>query len=518
MTTGPIEYRARDAASLLAAMRERIPALLPEWSGYESETDVGTVLLELFAHMGDILGYYIDAAANESFLTTAQTRRSVIDHLRLIGYQLATAAPASAELTLTIPAPCTGPVTIRRADAFTTRSTSDTPSVRFEYAREDDLVIACADFEDAGGGFLRARTRIPVSEGRLIADEVIGVSDGTPGQRFALTRSRLILRPAGAAPATTADLAVVSEAGGVRTPWALQETLAFSGPDQQDIIVEIDAEDRAEVVFGDAVPPAGAQIRATYRVGGGRVGNVAAGTIQTIAAAPELALRAAAVTNEVGATGGADRESIEHAADIAPRVFRSLGRVVTAGDFEALAARFSGVGKVRAVAQGWNTVTLFVAPEGGGALSDVLAADLITYFEDKRPLSTRIEIRDVAYVPVFITAQVDVEPYHPRARVTEQVREAITGLLAFEAVDFGNVVYLSKFYEATEAVPGVASVNIAEFRVPGQAEAVHPLGKLVLGARELPRVPIPDDFARHPEDAPPGDYPGGIRIESTGGY
>ena len=54
------------------------------------------MLLELFAHIGDILSYYQDRVANESFLGTARTRRSVIEHLRLIGYELGTAAPAAA--------------------------------------------------------------------------------------------------------------------------------------------------------------------------------------------------------------------------------------------------------------------------------------------------------------------------------------------------------------------------------------------------------------------------------------
>ena len=74
----PFNYRARDADALLAAMLEQIPTTLPEWTGYGSEADFGRVLLELFAHMGDILGYYTDAVANESFLGTAQTRRGVL--------------------------------------------------------------------------------------------------------------------------------------------------------------------------------------------------------------------------------------------------------------------------------------------------------------------------------------------------------------------------------------------------------------------------------------------------------
>src|SRR3954462_4135412 len=98
-----IDYMARDYESLLRAMRAQIPAKLPEWQDFANEADFGNVLLELFAHIGDILSYYQDRVANESYLSTARTRRSVIEHLRLIGYQLGTAAPAAAMLSLSVP-------------------------------------------------------------------------------------------------------------------------------------------------------------------------------------------------------------------------------------------------------------------------------------------------------------------------------------------------------------------------------------------------------------------------------
>jgi phage-related baseplate assembly protein len=515
----PFDYRARDAGSLLAAMHSLIPRKLPEWTGHESEADFGNVLLELFAHMGDILGYYTDAVANESFLGTAQTRRSIIDHLRLIGYRLATAAPASAELVLTIPDPCTGPVTIRKGNAFATSSQQDAPSVRFEYTRDDDLVLDCADFEDAGGGLLRSRSTIPVEEGTLVAGEILGVSDGTTHQRFPLVRDPLILQSLGAAQPVTPDVLVLSELGGTITEWRLQETLAFSGPDETDVTVEIDADDRATIVFGEAVPAAGSEVRATYRVGGGEHGNVAADTIQTVADAPDLSLLGAQVTNPAPATGGAGRESIEHAVDHAPNVFRSLRRAVTAADYEALALDFSGVGKVRAVAGNWNTVVLSVAPQGGGAVSDILAGNLIAYFEDRRPLNTRIEVETVDYVPIFVTAHVDVEAYYSVRQITEQARQAVRALLAFDNVSFGQVLYLSKFYEAIEDINGIAGVNITEFRSPGQLDAVHPEGKLTMGPRQLPRVPTgADDFARHPQGADPNDYPDGVQVHASGGF
>src|SRR5437588_7889298 len=90
-----VDYLARDYDSFRQALVDLIPAKVPEWTD-RSEADFGIVLIELAAYMGDILSYYLDRVANEAFLATAQERRSVIQHLRLIGYELAGAAPAAA--------------------------------------------------------------------------------------------------------------------------------------------------------------------------------------------------------------------------------------------------------------------------------------------------------------------------------------------------------------------------------------------------------------------------------------
>lgn len=509
-----IDYTARDYDSLLAAMRVLIPERLPEWTEYAAEADFGNVLLQLFAHMGDMLSYYQDRVANEAFLGTAQTRRSIIQHLGLIGYRLTTAAPAATRLTLTVPATVNDVVTVRRGDAFATRSAPGRPSVRFEYNRETPLVIDCAALPPAPADPARKifAAGIPVEEGRLFRSELLGVSDGAPNQRFALLHRPLILRMLGPGQQNSPEVEVRSELGGVIDGWTLQESLAFSDVARRDYALEIDEDDRATLCFGDgrllgAIPPAGSAIRATYRVGGGASGNVAAHSIQTIAAAPQLALLGARVTNPAPATGGSERESIEHAVAQAPGVFRSLRRAVTADDYRALALNFNGVGKVRAEAGGWNVVTLFVAPAGGGQVSDVLAANLLAYFEDKRPITTTIEIADVDYVPIYVSAQLAVGSYYAQDTVAEQVRAAAGRLLAFANVDFGQNIYLSKFYEAIEAVEGVASVFISEFRrgdqPPGSVDAT---GTLKLLGNELP--------------TPPADpaYSGGARVSAEGGF
>src|SRR5215471_5652987 len=120
--TQVLDYMARDYQSLLQAMYALVPSKLPQWKDFNNEADFGNVMLELFAHIGDILSYYQDRVANESFLGTARTRSSVIEHLRLIGYKLGTAVPAAASVNVTVPAAVNAVVTVARGDAFATKS------------------------------------------------------------------------------------------------------------------------------------------------------------------------------------------------------------------------------------------------------------------------------------------------------------------------------------------------------------------------------------------------------------
>jgi len=93
--------------------------------------------------------------------------------------------------------------------------------------------------------------------------------------------------------------------------------------------------------------------------------------------------------------------------------------------------------------------------------------------------------------------------------VKEQVQAAAGNLLAFDNVDFGQTIYLSKFYEAIEAIAGVEYVTIREFRREDQdAGSIESSGKIVLSSHEIPRVP--DDA----DDGP--NYAGGLKVMLEG--
>jgi hypothetical protein len=509
-----IDYLARDYNSFRQALIDLIPAKLPEWTD-RSEADFGVVLIELFAYMGDILSYYQDRLANEAFLATAQERRSVVNHLRLIGYEMAAAAPASARLSLIVKNNFNKEIEVRKGDQFATASGKGRKSVIFEYTDEKPLVIDFANIATQPAkkpdgtdlpGFKEAFSIIPVREGRSILNEVIGVSDGAPNQRYRLAQPRLLAD----------SLEIRVETPTPTPPWRrrknlifsrraftpeqlfaleMQErigsTLAFSRSSDRDYMTETDENDFTTVIFGDGqygmIPEIGARILASYRAGGGQIGNVGAGQITVIANAPQLQLAGAKVVNRVAASGGAERESIEQAVRFAPTVFSSMQRAVTAADYVALARLFPGVSKARAEATAWNTVTLFIAPTGNGDLpSDILKRDLLAYFEDKRMLTSLIEIADPDYVRVDVTADVGAVPHFRDDVVKGDAEKAIRQLLDFEKMDFGLSLYLSKIYESLESLDGVDFVNVTRFQVADKSPDIPTEGKLAMKPNEIP--------------------------------
>jgi hypothetical protein len=82
-----IDYLAKDYASFRQLILDRMALLQPQWKE-RSAADLGIVLVELLAYVGDYLSYQQDAVATESYLGTARLRTSVRRHARLIDYPM----------------------------------------------------------------------------------------------------------------------------------------------------------------------------------------------------------------------------------------------------------------------------------------------------------------------------------------------------------------------------------------------------------------------------------------------
>ncbi|MET0646938.1 MAG: putative baseplate assembly protein [Pyrinomonadaceae bacterium] len=80
-----IDYLAKDYDSFRRLMLDRFSVLMPEW-GERNAADLGVVLVEMLAYVGDHLSYQQDAIATEAYLGTARRRSSVRRHARLVDY------------------------------------------------------------------------------------------------------------------------------------------------------------------------------------------------------------------------------------------------------------------------------------------------------------------------------------------------------------------------------------------------------------------------------------------------
>lgn len=464
-----IDYTDKDYASLRRALLELARYRLPEWTD-RSPADLGVLLVDMFAYLGDVVLYYQDRIANESFVQTAVERRSILHLLRLVGYELAPAVSAVADLQLTFNVQrLVGPFFVTIASGSRFRATAPTHNPRiFEYLGPDLTIDIMSDQVAPGASGTAIYTGLPVRQCEAVPTEILGSSTGEPNQTFKLGQVGALLD----------TLVLEVQEGSHWVQWDRRDSFIYntdesgrvsvSSPDARDYTAQIDEHGAVTIVFGDGSygrrPPVGLNnLRATYRVGGGAAGNVAAGTItQTVTPISRLV----SVTNLNAASGGADAETTEHARRWGPMTYRSSYRAVTLEDHVALAFRAGGVAKVRARSVGWNRIELYVAPEGErcSPVPEELRRHLIAWFEERRMAGTTIDIFDARGVEIDLTMSVIADPRYRNDNVRQSVEDAVRAWLSFSNVDFEMSMYLSDLYAAVEAVPGVSSVTVTRFR------------------------------------------------------
>jgi len=145
-------------------------------------------------------------------------------------------------------------------------------------------------------------------------------------------------------------------------------------------------------------------------------------------------------------SGGADAESVESARRYAPLAL-------------------PGVAKVAAETVAWNRVDLYVVPAGeelAGVSAD-LRTRLIAWFEDRRMIGTSIRIRDARPVEIEVGVEILVEHWADEDAVLRHVEAAVQNLYALENVNFGDSLFVSKVFEAAEAIEGVRAANVTTF-------------------------------------------------------
>ena len=308
---------------------------------------------------------------------------------------------------------------------------------------------------------------------QVIRDEEIGISDGTPAQRFPLQRRPVVPWE------EPGRLQVIDDTG--VSDWSAVEHFAES--DTDDAVFHLDSF-AGEVHLGPAVrqgdgslrqygavPTKGSHLRlSVYRTGGGVTGNVATGQVRVLKTSVPYISR---VENRAPAVGGARAEDIEDAKLRGPLVLRSRGRAVTAEDFVELTKQVAPeIARVHCLGTDTGGVRVLVVPYvAGDSVGRIRRDDLkplpesltriSAYLDERRLIGTRMVIEPPEYQWITAVVSVRARPRYRAEEVRQDVLRAIYRL--FDPLEGGPEGTGWPFGRSVQA----HEVNAALARIPG---------------------------------------------------
>jgi predicted phage baseplate assembly protein len=320
--------------------------------------------------------------------------------------------------------------------------------------------------------------------------ELLGTSDGRPGQTFQVRRVPVL-------PRRTDEVVRVVLPRHERTgepeeqEWSEVADLADATADDRvytwsgatgEIRFGPRVVDRSGTVFQHgAIPPIDAQIYVTgYRFGGGQRGNVAENRLTVLHTSIPFV---ASVTNLDPSTGGVDAETVENAKLRGPLLLRGGRRAVTAEDVERLTLDAApAVARARCLppsAPGEPARLLVVprvdiAPEALGlddlAVPAELEEQIKAYLEPRRLLTMRVQIDTPRYQGIKVVAEVRAGPGLRPETVRERAEQALyaflnplTGGPGGQGWPFGTDLRLGDVYGVLHDAFGVRGVEAVHF-------------------------------------------------------
>ena len=414
-----VDYTDKDFDSLRERLINLVRSAFPDWSDFNVAA-FGNILLELFAFVGDTLLYYQDNQAQESRISTAKLRRSLLALAKLVNYQPSGATAATTQLTLTLAAVPVADVTISEGDTFRTLEISN-PVI----------------FQALADATIPAGTNPPSIvfdvENSLPSSQTL-VSNELANQEYQLDDTPYL-----------DDSLSISAGNGAYTQ---VDNFLDSTSSDRHFTVSVDENDRATVRFGNDINgaiPTGT-VTFTYKTGGGSAGNVNPGTITRADTSYTDAFGnpvQVSVTNNSQASGGDDRDTVEAIRDNAPLSLRALNRTVAREDFEIHALQVAGVARALMLTSNErsgieeNQGELYIVPSGGGAPSSTLKAAVLTQVTETYPctLTFLVSVEDPDYVTVNIQASVHLREGYTAATVAASIRSNLTDFFALDADD-----------------------------------------------------------------------------------
>jgi hypothetical protein len=295
-------------------------------------------------------------------------------------------------------------------------------------------------------------------------NEVLGSGDGSKTlQSFSLKQSPLtyLAAPTPAGAASTLKVYVND------LLWHETESLVEEGPNDRIYITKTDDNDKTTTIFGNGVHgarlPTGVEnVKATYRSGIGKAGNVKANQISMLATRP---LGVKAVINPLPASGGADRDSRDQARRNVPVAVLALDRLVSVQDYEDFARTYAGIGKASAVllSDGQRQLVHLTIVGADNIPIDKTSDLYLNLFQALRQYGdpqVPLQVDLCQVLLLVISASIEILPDYLWEVVALNIRIALLDAFSFDNRNLGQPVFQSEVISIIQNVEGVAYVHL----------------------------------------------------------
>lgn len=492
-----IDYTSRDYTSLLTDLTNLVSIRTnTDWNA-DDPSDLGTVLLESFAYMGDIMSYYIDRVANELSIDTAARRQTLLNVGKLYGYKISGPTPAEVVLEFTNISDSAIDIPVG-TQVLAVLQYGEYSEVFFETI-EGAIQIAAGDTVS-----LLAKEGKTVNTDRpdLVSSTTnkplpinLGTSLGTADQEMILPDIDIVDN----------TVVVYVGQGEAFAPWEFVDSLFEYGPRASVFTTNVDENGSMSIIFGDgvngAIPNAGQVISALYKTSVGSSGNLAPNTVEEVTFIPGNILTEAvgflSVINPNASYGGADGDDNTQIRSKIKKAISSQRRAVTLVDYENLASVVSQVGRVKAFSSVYSSVNLYLQTQNDGSVTPgniggvptatwtSLAQEVEAYLLPKIPAGASLTLVPPTYVPFYVTLAVTAAPTYKNNDVSRKIRAAFInpgGLFSYEGVDFGQTISFSALLAKAQGIEGVLSVSASKFNTDNTASVANPGVTLPVGS------------------------------------
>lgn len=433
-----------------------------------SEGNILIIILSLFAAIAEVLHYYVDNMARETFLSTARRYDSVVKHGALVDYHARAAIAATVDVILSrsITGNSIGAkLTIPQGTLFTDQSGNSWLSARDVTWYSN--VTTC---------------KVPIIQHEKYTTSALNNMVIPTGDRVQLNLGTL---PNGK---YYEHGSMSLQIGG--ESWVLVETFAKSKPTDKHFMVSVDESLNPYIMFGDGTfgkkPAAGAKItNVVFYLTNGSQGNVKSNTITSVPSVISSSITDATVSNAYDAGGGSNYENFTMLKEHIPLSVKTLGVAITKEDFESLAMLVDGVNKAKADYECGRKLTVYISPDGGAVASSELISRVYNLLSQRAPMTTWLKVKSAGKVQIILEMDVTGKKSYKTAEIQTQILTALYNAYSPEQAEIGGSVRVSDIYALIDNLSTIDYLYLTKFYIKPWPTTIYGNKELALGQFKL---------------------------------